>query len=161
MVSRIQNRNNGYSENLFSKNTSVENNALNSIEGATALKLEEQYEEKINEEVIAGTKLDTQTNDFEIEQSPQTDGISIESASYIENNISNELTSSPSENNIKNSTSDEEHTPQLFSSDNENDSENIAQSESEITETQNELLDQDLNEEEDFEIPAFLRKQKF
>jgi cell division protein FtsZ len=161
MVSRIQNRNNGYSENLFSKNTSIENNALNSIEGATALKLEEQYEEKVNEEAIAESKLDTQTNDLEIEQSPLTDGISIESASYIENNISNELTSSPSENNIKNSTSDEEYTPQLFSSDNENDSVNIAQSESEITETQNELLDQDLNEEEDFEIPAFLRKQKF
>ena len=36
MVSRIQNRNTGYSENLFSKTSRVENNALSSIDGATA-----------------------------------------------------------------------------------------------------------------------------
>ena len=44
MVSRIQNRNTGYSENLFSHNPRVENNALSSIDGATALKLDESYE---------------------------------------------------------------------------------------------------------------------
>ena len=38
MVSRIQNRNTGYSENLFSHNPRVENNTLSSIDGATALK---------------------------------------------------------------------------------------------------------------------------
>ena len=43
MVSRIQNRNTGYSENLFSHNQKTENNTLNSIYGATALKLDETY----------------------------------------------------------------------------------------------------------------------
>ena len=161
MVTRIQNRNNGYSENLFSKNTSLESNALNSIEGATALKLEEQFEVKENEEATAETKLDTQTDAAEKGQNPLTDGISFESASYVENNISNEFTSVSPENIVKNSTIEEEYTPQLFSNETETDGRNIAQAESEITEMQNELLDQDINEEEDFEIPAFLRKQKF
>ena len=44
MVSSIQNRNTGYSENLFSHNQRIENNTLNSIDGATALKLDESYE---------------------------------------------------------------------------------------------------------------------
>ena len=44
MVNRIQNRNTGYSDSLFSKNTHVENNTFNSISGATALKLDDQYE---------------------------------------------------------------------------------------------------------------------
>ena len=32
---------------------------------------------------------------------------------------------------------------------------------SQMKERSGELFDQDINEEEDFEIPAFLRKQKF
>ena len=44
MESRFQNRNTGYSENLFSHNTRVDNNTINSIDGATALKLDESYE---------------------------------------------------------------------------------------------------------------------
>ena len=43
MVNRIQNRNPGYSDNIF-KNPNIENNTLNSIDGATALKLDEQLE---------------------------------------------------------------------------------------------------------------------
>ena len=42
MVSSIQNRNTGYSENLFSHNARIENNTLSSIDGATALKLDEK-----------------------------------------------------------------------------------------------------------------------
>jgi cell division protein FtsZ len=59
MVTRIQNRNTGYSDSLFSSNPRIDNNALNSIEGATALKLDENYE--INEEQ------DTSINNFETE----------------------------------------------------------------------------------------------
>merc|ERR1712147_575723 len=44
MVSRIQNRNTGYSENLFYPSPRVENNTLSSIDGATALKLDESYQ---------------------------------------------------------------------------------------------------------------------
>ena len=43
MVNRIQNRNPGYSDNIFN-NPNIERNTINSIEGATALKLEEQLE---------------------------------------------------------------------------------------------------------------------
>ena len=43
MVNRIQNRNPGYSDNIF-KNPNIEQNTLNSIDGATALKLDEQLE---------------------------------------------------------------------------------------------------------------------
>ena len=40
MVNRIQNRNSGYSENIF-KSPNVEQNPIFSIDGATALKLDE------------------------------------------------------------------------------------------------------------------------
>ena len=78
-------------------------------------------------------------------------GVSIESASYIENNKFTEH-----ENN------EEENTPKLFSEENnylsdENSSEPNDQNNNETEQ----LFDQDINEEEDFEIPAFLRKQKF
>ena len=43
MVNRIQNRNPGYSDNIF-KNPNIEQNPISSINGATALKLDEQLE---------------------------------------------------------------------------------------------------------------------
>ena len=52
----------------------------------------------------------------------------------------------------------EEHTPRLFSEENET---SMEDSLANGNDTQTEkLFDQDTNEEEDFEIPAFLRKQK-
>ena len=58
------------------------------------------------------------------------------------------------ENNLENSVTEGEHTPKLFSDD------NIYESEEE--DIQNEkLFDQSSTDDEDFEIPAFLRKQKF
>ena len=54
---------------------------------------------------------------------------------------------------------DEEYTPKLFSEDVRNSAENDLE-ENDNTQT-DKLFDQDLNEDEDFEIPAFLRKQKF
>ena len=49
VVNGSSNRNNNFSENLFSKNN-VEQNVVNSINGATALKLDESFEIKNNEE---------------------------------------------------------------------------------------------------------------
>ena len=43
MVNRIQNRNPGYSDNIF-KNPNLERNTINSIDGATVLKLDDQLE---------------------------------------------------------------------------------------------------------------------
>ena len=89
MFSRVQNRNTGYSENLFSQSSRIESNTLSSIDGATALKLDEnfEYDEQINNK---------QKNNFENENlgeiPVETDtlnnlpsGVSIESASYMEN----------------------------------------------------------------------------
>ena len=53
---------------------------------------------------------------------------------------------------------EKEYTPKLFS-ENENQNENI-QEENSINSV-DQLFDQDVNEEEDFEIPAFLRRQNF
>ena len=57
------------------------------------------------------------------------------------------------------SINEEEYTPKLFSD------EDQSQSENDLGDTREDhsekLLDQEINEEEDFEIPAFLRKQKF
>ena len=54
---------------------------------------------------------------------------------------------------------EEEHTPQLFEEESTSESEN--RSDDTIDAHTDKLFDKDSNEEEDFEIPAFLRKQKF
>ena len=167
MVSRIQNRNTGYSENLFSQNTRVENNTFNSIDGATALKLDESYElqeeeqsnsinnvqDHLKNENFIGSSIEVEKDSGDIPS-----GVSIESASYIEsNNFEDNSSALPISEN-----KDEDHTPKLFSEEQEFQSE---QKNEEIIEEETkdseQLFDQDLNEEEDFEIPAFLRKQKF
>ena len=173
MVSRIHNRNNGYSEGLFSQNTNLENNTLGSIEGATALKLDEKFEVNENnqqtildnlEQNISEPKLDTknktEAHEINVENIPS--GLSMENASYIENNDDNLIQKDSESSTISNSVLDnkeDEHTPRLFSDENEiNVKDSLDKNEEQYTEK---LFDQDSNEEEDFEIPAFLRKQKF
>ena len=71
----------------------------------------------------------------------------MENASYIENNIE-------VEKELENIRNDEEETPKLFSEDGDQ--------KFEETDTQNEkLFNQTPIDDEEFEIPAFLRKQKF
>ncbi len=162
MVTRIQNRNTGYSENLFSHNPRVENNTISSIDGATALKLDESYQ--LEEETSSYNNVDTNSdNENFISQSKAKEdlnnipsGVSIESASYIENNnLNNE------ENNSIPSSENEEYTPKLFSEDQSYQSEESYETNDLKDNNSEQLFDQDVNEEEDFEIPAFLRKQKF
>ena len=163
MVSRIQNRNQGYTEGLFSQNINVntENNALNSIEGATALKLDESFE--INEQEYSSAIKDVETHTPE----PRADnilrdqkddiptGISIESTAYLESSGNNSLL----EESEKSDLNEEELTPNLFLEDDQPQAEADMD---EVEETYSErLFEQDSSEEEDFEIPAFLRKQKF
>ena len=166
MVSRIQNRNTGYSDNLFSQNSRIDSNTLSSIDGATALKLDESYqlqeEEQDNSISKVKNKLESENiigASSETEQALNIpSGVSIESASYIESNNleKSNIASVMSENN------EEEHTPKLFS---DEQSYQLEEPNTEITDQDNDnseqLFDQDTNEEEDFEIPAFLRKQKF
>ena len=164
MVSRIQNRNNGYSDGLFSKTTHVDS-SYNAINGANALKLDEQFEinERLENTEISKTEsepqITTEALNYTVEQQSSvlkeqdaSSGISIENASYIENNTSN----------LESSDDKEEYTPKLFAEDNiVNNLETEATSNESNNEEDNRLFDQDSNEEEDFEIPAFLRRQKF
>ncbi len=160
MVSRIQNRNPGYSENLFSHNPRTENNTLSSIDGATALKLDESYQ--IDDE--QSNNLNNLDNEKLVENLNQSNqaaykipaGVSIENASYIENNSIEK-----NETSQLNSEDQEEYTPKLFSDDQSHQSDESLKTHGPEGEETEELFDQDINEEEDFEIPAFLRKQKF
>ncbi len=162
MFSRIQNRNTGYSENLFSQGQRIENNAIGSIDGATALKLDESFE--VEEQNVATNNIQNHLeNENLLDNLPSneedandlTSGVSMENASYMENNnfIENENSSSPHESN------EEEYTPKLFSEE-PNYQSDETEADDQINNEAEQLFDQDINEEE-FEIPAFLRKQKF
>ena len=162
MVSRIQDRNHSHSDGLFSHHTNMENNTLSSIDGATALKLDEKFEvnEVHNEAVVNNFEQSYLKQENEL-ANDETDsenipmGVSIENTSYIESNKSTPPNESLISNSEPQSVEVEEHTPQLFSDENDNNLEEFSDPGSE------KLFDQDFNEEEDFEIPAFLRKQKF
>ena len=167
MVTRIQNRNNGYSDGLFSQNTKVDNTTFNSIDGATALKLDEKFEINDHEQNSVINNLDTNVPEIEsntnalgesLEENNIPHGVSIESASYIESN-NNFLKDEESKNHESISDNEDEYTPKLFSDEDKPEPENHLD---EVHESNSEkLFDQDTNEDEDFEIPAFLRKQKF
>ena len=165
-------RNNGFSEGLFFQNTNnIEGNTFNSIEGATALKLDEKFE--INEQqeqhsIVNNLAKSIPESENEISMTEEIDaeniptGVSMENASYMESNNDSSLSTSNNEDanfNVEQNNNEEEYTPQLFSDENEPQTESALD---EVSDTQTErLFDQDLNEDEDFEIPAFLRKQKF
>ena len=168
MFSRVQNRNSGYSDNLFSQSLK-ETNTLSSIDGATALKLDESYQleeqdfdKSIDEVETQPDPQRFQQNLTEIEQ-PTNElpkGVSIESASYMENNNLTEKDSEPLF--VQDNNAEDEHTPKLFSEEQNQQSEEINfDSNDQDNNLSGQLFDQDTNEEEEFEIPAFLRKQKF
>jgi len=151
MVNRIQNRNPGYSEDLFSKNTPIENNTFNSISGATALKLDEQFEIN-NQENINLPEVDTNLENENI-------GISIESASYFDRNTE-EKTMKTEEISQEHIETSEEYTPKLFEDSTTDNNQSVNTNKEDTHEDK--LFDQDNDyQEEDLEIPAFLRRQKF
>ena len=141
MVHRIQNRNPGYSEFQNSDSHQSFNFSANVAapisEGATALKLENEIqEEAVNE----------------VEQYDQTDNEVLGSTTVSDEPIVEE-TQSIDEPEVSNGLENfeiEEETPELFNLGNE---ENSTDETSESQETDN--LDED-----DLEIPAFLRRQK-
>ena len=166
MVSRIQNRNTGYSENLFSHNSRADNNTLSSIDGATALKLDQSLQLNEEEQSDSFRNLENELENenlsgIDVDQIPNNipTGVSIESASYIENN---NLEENNDKLEISENNNDEEFTPKLFSDEQSYQTEeHNLESDQKENENSEQLFDQDLNEDEDFEIPAFLRKQKF
>ena len=168
MVNRVINKNNGYSDNLFSRNNSPENKTLNLVDGATALKLEDEvYTEQGHHQNIETDVFDNLDN----EKIPS--GLSLENTSYIEQNNTYELNEAkPVNKNINDDNSDyrEErsgdiNSPRIFTDDlsNLNEGENLSdnvKNDGDIN--AGNLFDEEgKTEEDDFEIPAFLRKQKY
>ena len=161
MVNRIQNRNSGYSDGLFStKGSTIPNKSYNSSVGATALKLEEQFEAIADPQqsfeteqeatVQSKTSLDMNETGEEV-YSENLDQTSTEENFFEVDSI--EQVNSDNETPL---TLEEEYTPKLFSEESTSEEQNN----SSATEEQK-LFDQEKNQEDDFEIPAFLRRKKF
>ena len=169
MVSRLQNRSHVHSEGLFSQNTNnIENNTFNSIEGATALKLDEKFEIEKQEQSSTINNLAERAPEIDFEADNIPAGVSMENASYIEGSENSSLSLKDEESSFDAEPNNkEEHTPQLFSNEHEPEiGNNLDDSHGNLDHSHSDehtekLFDQDSNEEEDFEIPAFLRKQKF
>ena len=161
MVNRIQNRNSGYSEGLFStRGTTIPSNSYSTSVGATALKIEDQFEANTDAQEVFKTEEQTLVQNETLVNSNQT-----QEEVFSENTLQTPTEESLFEVesieqvNLDNETPltlDEEYTPKLFSE--ENTSGDDANSE---IEKEPKLFDQEKNQEEDFEIPAFLRRQKF
>ena len=132
------------------------------------MKLDESFEIKNSEEQnilidsfeseeenkIAEDKISHNLNNEDI-----PNGVSIESASYIENNAEAKINNQASQAGELINNTEEEHTPLLFSE--EQHQETTQTEKLDIDNDTQQLFDQDTNEDEDFEIPAFLRRQKF
>ena len=123
IVNGSNSRGNLLNESLFAK-SNTEQNVINSIDGATALKLDENYEIKNSEEQNAlinsfesneENKLAEESKTYNSITEDVTAGVSIESASYIEKNVDNEINNiNPHENKSSISNLEEEYTPKLF-----------------------------------------------
>jgi cell division protein FtsZ len=161
MVNRIQNRNSGYSDGLFStRGTSIPNNTYNASVGATALKLDDQFEATTEAQQSTETEQQTITqNEMSLNQNETSEEVfsdnlrhsaaeeSLFEVDSIEQVIPNHGTPL---------TLEQEYTPKLFDEENSSDEDNISS-----TKEEQKLFDQEKNQEDDFEIPAFLRRQKF
>ena len=168
IVNNLNGRNNLFTENLFSK-SNIEKNIVNSIDGATALKLDENYEIKSDEEQNTlinsfesheENKISEEALNSKVEIDEIPNGVSIESASYMESRVDSKTDEFQAQDaTITREKSVEEHTPKLFSD--ERLQEDLSSEAPRDEKEDEQLFDEDVNEEEDFEIPAFLRRQKF
>ena len=165
MIHRLHNRNTGYGNNLTS--TLATNQAtLNATEGATALNLNNVVEENKNIQHESKQNIaEDAPND------PALENVSIENANYLQNleNIFDE-DSKQDDTPTFEVDSIELVTPELFSNDSENNSFNqdnekeleifeSVKAEKEAATKEPEMFEES-NMEENFEIPAFLRRQK-
>ena len=150
MVHRIQNRNPGYSE--FSNSSSTQSfqftNNNNSIitNGANALKIDEDIKnEELSSNNIDDNNLNETSNTLNSETLEQTQVSTSYSASIEYDNNTDERVSE--NNGLENFDLSDDDTPELFNSDT---NEDVLSNSEEINS----------EEEEDLEIPAFLRRQK-
>ena len=161
MIHRLHNRNTGYGNNLTS--TLATNQAtLNATEGATALNLNNVVEENKNIQHEPKQNIaEDAPND------PALENVSIENANYLQNleNIFDEDFKQDDTPTFE-VDSIELATPELFSNnsfnqDNEKELEifESVKDEKEAATKESEMFEES-NVEENFEIPAFLRRQK-
>jgi len=150
MVHRIQNRNPGYSE--FSNNGSTQSfqfsTSNNSIitNGANALKIDEDIKnEELSSNNLDSSALDETSNNLPSETIEQNE---VSQTNQIDTNFETKREEQVSENNgLENFELSEDDSPELFNSD----------SNDELSTSLDEVSS---DEEEDLEIPAFLRRQK-
>ena len=153
MVHRIQNRNPGYSDfsNTGSSQAFTFSNPTNSIitNGANALKIDEEIKtEELHGSNISNEMEDSIDSKVSDEQKEIENQVIGNEVNLSEDKNDNEFKSSPS-NGLENFNFNEEETPELFNSDNiENNEESSS------------FKTNDNKEEDDLEIPAFLRRQK-
>ena len=152
MVHRIHNRNPGYSDfsNLSNSSAFNFNNSASStlIDGATALKLENEVTQDSSTSVSNDTQVDyTAIATSEIVNESPTE-VAIDESNKTDNSLNNDKKNDS--NGLENFGIDEiqESTPELF---------NTNPSEQEFSSFEKEGSS---NEEDDLEIPAFLRRQK-
>jgi len=174
MVHRLQSRNAGYSDHSIS--TVVMNQpTLGATEGATALDMNSVIEQKQTKEA----DLISEQNEVKSEiNEPSIENISMENATYLQNMEETSIKENLKEDETNMSTfevdSIELATPELFSDNGEDssfnqdstaDEPNIFDNtgsqgiKKEETIKEPEMFEEN-NQEEDFEIPAFLRRQK-
>ena len=165
MVHRIQNRNTGYSDfsNLssaqsFNFSTTMPNTAIN---GANALKLENEVTEENSNVTISSNSINELNNEYneELLQNQDIDPKSVaedntnslHGQSFTEEALKSSIETEQPSNGLENfGVEMEEETTELFNS-KEDDSNQIFSS--------SDTEEQD-SEEDDLEIPAFLRRQK-
>ena len=184
MLHRIQNRNNGYSNNTtstFLANQSV----LSSTQGATALEISPDIEENKNIEEANTVEENKSFETVERADELITGNISMENASYLQSTEENESNFQKENINQDNAVptfevdSIELATPELFSQELDNNANNSSESNSnnnlkeeiklfdnptaeEVTEDAEKEPEmfKDADIDDDFEIPAFLRRKK-
>ena len=158
MVHRIQNRNTGYSDFVTNGSAQSFNFSTPTTHGANALKLENEVVENTaqnNTSENSVNDLNKQYNE-ELLSAQETSVESIvenDQVSDYEQSFSEEVLREVEEQKISNGLENfgvEENAPDLFSSHNDaQESENLLSDESE-----------DISDDDDLEIPAFLRRQK-
>ena len=153
MVHRIQNRNSGYSDitnNGSHQSFNFSTQATSTLtEGANALKLDNEVEEPIIQDSSATNVSINESNSLTEELVESNISNELETNSALDEQIDHQNTEveENSSNGLENFAL-EEDTPELFNSDNSDQNEVAS-----IDNTEN-------SEEDDLEIPAFLRRQK-
>ena len=155
MVHRIQNRNPGYSDfsNMGSNQSFTFSSPNNSIitNGANALKIEEEVKSE-SQETLDMNEVEETNYSSNIIQEPENQSKTVHSEAEISDEKKEEKIESSSSNGLENFDFNEDETLELFNSDGEKDENNEDSFLSSET--------SEKEEEDELEIPAFLRRQK-